>query len=586
MPDTPHRSAEAFRAVVETSQRRCAATHGLQARTQRPLMRLQQAVVAERHQRFLDLSDGGGPDLDKASILPDKARYCLLISDGDGVVIDAHLPEGYAEEFERHDIAVGSLWREASAGTNGVDMAMRTGGVVTVQGAQHFHSCFHDFACSAAPLRDARANLIGAVTLVGSARRSRAEIAWCEQILRVTGSRFQARLFRKFHEDRMTARLVTHSPDGARRFETIVACDDQGVITASLPLWRDGAPAPEHRDLEGRHLSDLAGMTLALRGPTVAPPRRVVSGASLSFRPQMRMRPDSSLAGMARQGGGLEVMVDRARKLAAHRAPILVCGAPGAGQRTFCRGLIAAAGFDAAQVTEVDCLAATRAGDLADAISRIDYLADAPLDGFAPVLAVYDVDRLASPLQAPLQARLVDLLRRLEAMAAAAPGAPQRPALFFSAERTWRELCAGDAVNAELAFLMGQGMIELPPVRARDIGRVLDHLLADAFGGRVTLSDAARAALLAHDWPGNLREMHAALSEAVICGNGERIHEVDLPARLHVRRAPDSAATRGTALRDALESSGWNVTRAAALLGRSRATVNRWIVDEGLSRPR
>lgn len=63
-------------------------------------MRLQGSVVAERRERFLDLV-GGGPEIDKSSLLPDKSCYCLLNSDGDGVVVESYLPDNDAQEFGR-----------------------------------------------------------------------------------------------------------------------------------------------------------------------------------------------------------------------------------------------------------------------------------------------------------------------------------------------------------------------------------------------------------------------------------------------------------------------------------------------------
>ena len=567
--------------LVEDSQQRCTAQHKLAPRAHRPVLRMQENAVAERRERFLDMV-GGGPELDKSSILPDKSRYCLLISDGDGVVVESYLPDTDAQEFDRCGLAMGGLWTEASAGTNGIAMAMQVGRVVTVRGADHFFSCFHDFACSATPLRDAQANLIGTLTLVGSARRKAEEIAWCEQVLRITGTRFQARLFRKFHNERMTARLISRSPDRMHRFETIVACDEDGTILSSLPLWRDG-PAPEvHRKLEGRHLSELQGVTVTLRGPTMVPPRRLVSIGAVPERVStLHSRPGRALAALAEQGGSLPTLTDRARKLAAHYVPLLVCGEAGVGQVGFVQALQDDLGLDSAFTRIIDGARPLLAQDFVTMLEGLRFLCEYPVQHCAPSLVLHHVERM----DADLQAELVGFLRRFETECGWPVQVALRPHIFFTAERCWPDLSADKRLDPVLLQLIGQAIVELPPLRDRDREKALAQLLSDVSGSRLALSDQARAALLAYDWPGNLREMRSVLREAQICGNGERINLVDLPERVRRAEPPDREAAGHAALREALDSTGWNVSRAAQILGKSRATVNRWIEAEDLHRP-
>jgi len=567
--------------LVEDSQQRCVAQHKLVSRSTRPVMRMQETAIVERRERFLDLV-GGGPELDKSSILPDKSRYCLLISDGDGVVVESYLPDTDAQEFDRCGLAMGGLWTEASAGTNGIDMAMQVGRVVTVQGADHYFSCFHDFACSSAPLRDAQANLIGTLTLVGSARRKAEEISWCEQVLRITGTRFQARLFRKFHLDKMTARLISRSPDRMHRFETIVACDEEGTILSSLPLWRDG-PTPEtHRKLEGRHLSELQGVSVTLRGPTLVPPRRLVSIGAVPERARaLHSRPGRVLATLAEQGGSLPALIDRARKLAAHYVPLLVCGEAGVGQDGFVRALQDDLGLNSTLTRIIDGTRPFLPHEFTGMLEGLRFLCEYPVEHCPPSLVLHHVERMHSELQA----ELAGFLRRFDDEGGWPVQVARRPHLFFTSERSWQDMSADNGLDPLLLHLVGQAIVELPPLRERDLEKALAQLLSEPSGSRLTLSDQAKAELLSYGWPGNLREMRSVLREAAICGNGTRINLVDLPERVRRTVSPDRNAAGHDALREALDSTGWNISRAARILGKSRATVNRWIASEGLERP-
>lgn len=123
--------------LLRSSLDRCKAQHGLAPSASHPVLRLQQAEVTERRDRFLDLIGGFGPELDRASIIPDKGRYCLLITDSSGVVVEAYTPDADATDFSRFGIAIGGIWNERVAGTNGIAMALQTERVLTVQGSDH-----------------------------------------------------------------------------------------------------------------------------------------------------------------------------------------------------------------------------------------------------------------------------------------------------------------------------------------------------------------------------------------------------------------------------------------------------------------
>ncbi len=141
--------------------------------------------------------------------------------------------------------------------------------------------------------------------------------------------------------------------------------------------------------------------------------------------------------------------------------------------------------------------------------------------------------------------------------------------------------------------------IHLPPLRER---REDIPLLIQAFcqefarqnNKRIAgLSPEARDALQRYDWPGNIRELRAAIEHAVALCRGERIGVRDLPTRVLGQAHPFSVAGSGADpdsvanlnleamekkfILQALRLTEWNVTEAAKLLGISRRTLHRKI---------
>ncbi|MCB1385933.1 MAG: hypothetical protein KDJ80_08320 [Nitratireductor sp.] len=490
--------------LIRSSRERCQAKYNLSSGAKSPILRLQADEISHRKERFLDLVGGAVSEVDRSVLLPNRSRYCLLITDADGIVIESYVPEGLEAEFQRSGLVNGSLWDERMAGTNGIAMSIQTGRVVTVLGKEHFYNCFSAFSCSSAPLTDAENKLIGTITLVGSAQRRSDEHALCEQVMRRASRQFQTRLFRNFHADKLTGQLLSRDPALRRSFETLVACDEDGLIVSHLPLWRDGARPPEHQNLTGRHLSELRDLEVNLRGPATAPPRRRIVKADQA-RISDRIEKGSALANLVAEGGGLQALAERARKLVAHRVPLLVCGEAGVETEGFARALLEDQSLNSPLALSLD---ATRNGsdtDIADALSGLEFLSDYPVEKVVPTLILRNVESLSSKAQRQLE-RYLDADHALHGTRA------QLPVVIFTASQTWSELEKGDELPNSLLYLLGQSVVELPPAREQDCENVLENVMAEGFGGPFEIADNARDALIAYPWPGNRREMRAVHS--------------------------------------------------------------------------
>jgi DNA-binding NtrC family response regulator len=118
--------------------------------------------------------------------------------------------------------------------------------------------------------------------------------------------------------------------------------------------------------------------------------------------------------------------------------------------------------------------------------------------------------------------------------------------VLCATNRDLREMIEADQFREDLFFRINTFEIHLPPLRERkaDIPALARHMLTRYSPRRANLDSAltpdAVAMLLAHDWPGNIRELANAIERATILSGGGPIGPEHLPTQAPARR---SAAT-------------------------------------------
>ena len=118
---------------------------------------------------------------------------------------------------------------------------------------------------------------------------------------------------------------------------------------------------------------------------------------------------------------------------------------------------------------------------------------------------------------------------------------------------------------------------------------MVDRLLAAADDQpAVRLAPAARALLLAHRWPGNLRELRNALDYArSVCSAG-LVEPADLPDALLAGAGAEvgtSGPPQAALLLQQLRDAHWNVAALARQLGCARMTLYRRMARWGIRSP-
>jgi DNA-binding NtrC family response regulator len=157
-----------------------------------------------------------------------------------------------------------------------------------------------------------------------------------------------------------------------------------------------------------------------------------------------------------------------------------------------------------------------------------------------------------------------------------------------------QQAVASGAFREDLYYRLAVLPVTVPPLRERrdDLVTLAEHffhMYASEKSPRLKgFSNRAIEAILDHDWPGNVRELINRVRRALVMSDGRLIMPEDLGLTRGIM-VPASAALDDTrmrserrALRECLDRSGHNVSRAARDLGVSRTTMYRLLSKHGM----
>ncbi len=203
-------------------------------------------------------------------------------------------------------------------------------------------------------------------------------------------------------------------------------------------------------------------------------------------------------------------------------------------------------------------------------------------------------------LSPALQAKLLRVLQEGEFIPVGATRAKRVNVRVIAAtNKNLEEEIARGRFREDLYYRLNVFSLQLPPLRERpeDIQPLAEHFLSRAAArqGRPFrgFSPGALAALRRYPWPGNVRELRNVIERGIILARSDFITVDDLP--LKVNQPPDGRDAAGpgepVSLREAerlqvariLRRTRWNKSRAARLLDITRRTLDRKIVEYGLS---
>ena len=519
-----------------------------------------------------ELLQAAATTLAEAADLLAGTRTVMLITDANGVVLEAAGDRATLSAARDISLGCGGHWSESCAGTNGIGTALASKTPVLVQAAEHYCAGIKGWSCAGAPIHDPLdGSVVGLLDISGLKQGFSAQAL---ALAVVAARQVEWNLARQTEAEHV--RLLEACLEDSQKYagEGLIALDARGrllyasrkaahLLKASLgsdlPQLSRGTKLP----IVG--IADTAGASPAegrlpvpadwvrplmldgeRRGTLLVIPRaascRLPSGRRTASDETDHAR--SRFADIVGASDSLRAVIGQGERLAPLPVPILIEGETGVGKELFARAIHGHSAVAGGPFIPFNCGAVSRemlgselfgyvrgafTGAAAEGRTGRFELAD------GGTLCLDEVGELPLDLQ-PYLLRVLEegVLYRI------GDSTPRRVSvrLLAMTNRNLRQEVAAGRFRRDLYHRLAVTALRVPPLRERqgDVPRLIAHfneLLADRHGrDPVRFSAAALERLHRYDWPGNVRELRNLVERAVLLSTGGLVDVGDLPEEL------------------------------------------------------
>ncbi|MDQ0121793.1 transcriptional regulator of acetoin/glycerol metabolism [Pseudomonas lini] len=575
----------------------------------------------QRHQQYLDIASQGVSGLARRVV---PAGFAVLLSDADGITLDARLPNQHAP-YVRSGLVVGARWDESIAGTNGIGTTLAAAQPLIIHREEHFLTSNARLSCSVAPIFDAQGLLQGCLnaTCLNSDGPKESQYLTLQLVI------LYARLienahFRQRYRDRLTLWLkpVDEIADPAN--EQLLAVDDSGRV-----IGANHAAFVAHDQASGRHL--LGGLIDQLLPMGVDELLRLTNGGARGLR--LRPRHDEALLDLSlripsdqhrlapmpmpmpmparaqrprypdlEQLAGtdptLQQVVRRLRKVIDKDIAILITGETGTGKEAFARAIHQASARQGGPFIALNCAAIPESLIESELFGyRGGSFTGAEKKGMKGKLELANGGTLfldeIGDMPAHLQTRLLRVLaeREISPLGAQIPVALDIQ-VICATHQDLQGMLRNKDFREDLFYRLNGMTLNLPPLRERTDRAQLIQQLLDSQAEGAQLTTQARQCLLDAPWPGNIRQLLNTLRYAVALAEDGHVDLDCLPGELlqsdvHAQtpRQPANSDPQVSNLLATLRRHRWNISAVATELGVARSTLYRQMKKHQLVQP-
>ena len=315
---------------------------------------------------------------------------------------------------------------------------------------------------------------------------------------------------------------------------------------------------------------------------------------------------DGGLDGIVGNSQGIRRVIETARRVARSTIPVLILGESGTGKELVARAIHAHSDRRKERLVTLNCAGLSESiledelfghvkgaytGAQSDRAGRFEHA-----DGGTLFL-----DEIGD-MPAAMQAKLLRVLENGEVVRLGSNEPRQVDVRVVSAtNRDLERMVADREFREDLYFRIKGVTLTLPPLRERreDIPLLMSFFVnraAEKYGSPIeSIDPEVQQRLMAHSWPGNVRQLKSAVENMVVLAGGDTLTPDLLPIEIGGASAPTDAGGLGglvgisieqaevELIRNTLKLTDGNREKAAKILGIGERTLYRKIKEYGLT---
>jgi transcriptional regulator of acetoin/glycerol metabolism len=565
--------------------------------------------------------------------------YVVLLSDYLGITVQFLGNKHDNEKLHRAGLYLGVDWREQYAGTSAVGTCIKEQQALTCHRVDHFDSSHIGLTCTAAPIKDPSGELL-AVLDISALHSSRTPDS---QNFALHLTLLYARLIEDAYFRRRYRKSLIFKCDQSRELvqvngQLLFALDEQGDILGansaarallstlnvldqprvSLPSllecdWRD-ILSITYNSRDGTRAFRVSGTQQTLFGMLIEPtPNRSSNPDALQATKQDE--PVPALDCLAADDPAMRQTISLAKRLRHRDLSLLILGETGTGKEVLAQAIHASSQRGRNAFMAVNCAAIAES------------LIESELFGYTPGTftggrakgakgliqqasgGTLFLDEIGDmPLH--LQTRLLRVLAEGQVLPVGAVKPIEVDIRVLAATHcNIAQLVEDGRFREDLFYRLNGATLKLPALRERADKHYIIQTLLKRINPTVRLRADAMSALLAYEWPGNIRQLANMLTFAeAICEADEitvhhlpqecATHRWESPSLLNLMQAKrpeymsvnmqeaNVALSEQQMLLDTLRDQRWNISAVAKKLRISRPTVYRRMKKHNIILPK
>lgn len=524
------------------------------------------------------------PVLEKFVYQVKQMEQVAVLVDRNGIVIHALGDPTLFQKVQDIPLTLGANWNESAMGTNAMGVALIEERPVQVRGNQHFYTITHFLTCAACPIYTPEGELAGVINISSRLENDHPlTLSIVCMIAELIQNRF---IFERFKDERNAVFKEIELMSDSNSFPLLTLDPHDRILRANLAA----------RNLLG---NQCIGQKFVKQSGFII--ERIYDrqnrfwGSVAINKPQKYHKEQDKLYTFDDAVGCCHItkVKEVAKKASFSSLPILLIGESGTGKELIAQSIHSQGPRRDEPFIAVNCSAipenliesewfgyeagaftgANRHGNIGkfEAAHRgtifLDEIGDMPLRAQAALLRVLQ-EKVITPIGST-KSKSIDVR------------------VISATHRNLIEEIQAGRFRADLYYRLKGVQINLPALRDRkDIFLLLEVLLDKINYPIKEISKCAKTKLISHNWPGNIRELSNVLMQASFLADGGQIKAEHLifeslgnPVENQHVQTVALVDTEILAIKKALHTTNWNISRAAKLLKIGRSTLYRKIEE-------